>query len=238
MTRLALCGVPLIVVAMGSASARAQDVSEQDKVVRLNKAALEDVDNLEWERAKKTLLDALIVAKKAGLDTHPIMARTYVHLGVVYVTGFKNRDKAVQCFARAFQIEPDIKLSRSMATPEVNDVFDEARGRPARPRARASLDCVGVERTLVDQAVPVRCALPAELPVTKLFLLYREPVKQRFTAVEMQRTPSGWFLARIPERVIYGASLQYYFEGRDAAGKAIAWNGDAHDPNRILIVKR
>jgi tetratricopeptide (TPR) repeat protein len=238
LTRLALCSVALIVVAMGSASVRAQDVSAQDKVVRLNKEAIEDVDNLEWDRAKKTLLDALIVAKKAGLEKHPIMARTYVHLGIVYVTGFKNREKAAQCFARAFEIQPDIKLSRSLATAEVNDVFGAARARPESPRARASLECSVARQTLVDQAVPVRCAPPPDLPVTRVFLLYREPIKQRFIEVEMKKTATGWFQGRIPERVIYGASLQYFVEGRDAAGRPIARNGDAHDPNHILIVKR
>ena len=86
--------------------------------------------------------------------------------------------------------------------------------------------------------ISVRCAPAADLPVTRVFLLYREPVKQRFTEVEMKRAATGWFQGRIPERVIYGASLQYFFEGRDAAGKPIAHNGDAHDPNRIFIVKR
>ena len=68
------------------------------------------------------------------------------------------------------------------------------------------------QRTWVDEAVAVRCALAPGLPVTKVFLFYREPVKQRFTEVEMKRTPKGWFKGRIPERVVYGQSLQFYFE--------------------------
>jgi len=43
---------------------------------------------------------------------------------------------------------------------------------------------------------------------------------------------------RIPERVIYGQSLQFYFEGRNAAGRPIAWNGDEQSPNLIAILKR
>ena len=44
------------------------------------------------------------------------MARTYVHLGAVYITGFKNRDKAIQSFARALEIDPAIQLSKGIAT--------------------------------------------------------------------------------------------------------------------------
>ena len=145
--RLALAGVPLIVVALWSGSARAQDQALQvEKVTQLNKAALDDIETGEWDGAKKKLLDALVVAKKAGLDNHPLMARTYVHLGVVYVMGFKRRDKAMQSFSRAFEIQPDIKLSRGIATTtEVADAFAEApvrlcgcRDRPRRPTVSPS----------------------------------------------------------------------------------------------------
>ena len=82
----------------------------------MNKKALDDYDTLEWDSAKKTLLDALVAGKKAGLENHPVMARTYVHLGAVYITGFKNRDKAIQSFTRALEIDPAIQLSKGIAT--------------------------------------------------------------------------------------------------------------------------
>jgi hypothetical protein len=43
---------------------------------------------------------------------------------------------------------------------------------------------------------------------------------------------------RIPERVIYGESVQFYFEGRNAAGKPIVRNGEEQSPNVIPIVRR
>ena len=54
----------------------------------------------------------------------------------------------------------------------------------------------------------------------------------------MKRTPKGWFQGRIPERVIYGQSVQFYFEGRNASGKPIVRNGEEQSPNLIVIVKR
>src|SRR5690349_24746879 len=68
--------------------ARAQNAPAVDKLIQMNKKALEDYETLEWDTAKRTLLQALVFAKKSGLDTHPMMARTYVHLGAVYIVGF------------------------------------------------------------------------------------------------------------------------------------------------------
>jgi hypothetical protein len=255
--RLALAGVPLIVVALwsGPAWTQYQDQAIQGLVVQLNKQALADVSAREWDGAKRKLLEALVEAKKGGLENHPLMARTYVHLGVVYITGLKNRDKGLQSFARAFAIQPDIRLSRSVAiTTEVEEAFAEAGGRPVqvpRPAVTAddftepdlpvrvnALDCPVAEHTRVDEAVPVRCALAPSLPVTNVFLIYRNPVNQRFTEVEMKRTPKGWFQGRITEEVIYGKSVHFYFEGRNAAGKPIVRNGEAQSPNFIIVHKR
>ena len=102
--RLALGGVPLIAV-LWSGSGVGTGPGCPGEGPAAYRAALADVDDLEWDRAKKTLLDALILAKKSGLENDPIMARTYVHLGVVYVTGFKNREKAIQSFSRALEID-------------------------------------------------------------------------------------------------------------------------------------
>ncbi len=116
-----------LAVSIVAGQAMAQDQAAIDKIVQMNKKALDDYDTLEWDAAKKTLLDALVAGKKAGLDNHPVMARTYVHLGAVYITGFKNRDKAIQSFIRALEIDSAIQLSKGIATSEVNEAFNEAK---------------------------------------------------------------------------------------------------------------
>jgi hypothetical protein len=122
-----LFGVVAGAAVMGSAGrAAAQDQAAIDRLVQMNKKALEDYDTLEWDSAKKTLLDALMAGKKSGLENHPVMARTYVHLGAVYITGFKNREKAIASFARALEIDPNIQLSKGIQTNEVNSLFAEA----------------------------------------------------------------------------------------------------------------
>ena len=119
--------------------ALAQDDAAVEKLVSMNKKALEDYDTLEWDAAKRTLLEALVTGKKAGLENHPIVARTYVHLGAVYITGFRDRQKGMQSFARALEIDPSIRLAKNMSTPELEAAFADAakqsRGRGAPPPA-------------------------------------------------------------------------------------------------------
>src|SRR5437899_12879545 len=92
------------VLALSSQRAAAQDQAAVDKLVQMNKKALEDYDTLEWDAAKRTLLEALVAGKKAGLENHPVMARTYEHLGAVYIMGFKDHQKGLQSFVRALEI--------------------------------------------------------------------------------------------------------------------------------------
>ena len=121
-----------------SGVARAQDASQPlvDKIVQMNKKALDDYDTLEWDSAKRTLLEALVIGKKNGLENHPVMARTYVHLGCVYITGVKDRQKGVQSFARAIEIDPTIKIERTMTDDDLEQAFAEA-AKQAKSRAGA-----------------------------------------------------------------------------------------------------
>ena len=117
----------------------AQDQAAIDKLVQMNKKALDDYDTLEWESAKKTLLDALMAGKKAGLDNHPVMARTYVHLGAVYITGFKNREQGdPELHPRAGDRSRPSSCRRGSRRSEVNDAFAEAQAGAGRGRGRTA----------------------------------------------------------------------------------------------------
>jgi hypothetical protein len=309
-------GSPVLVVAVAAVAAtflvsgvaHAQDQAAVEKIIQMNKKALEDYDTLEWESAKRTLLEALVAGKKAGLDNHPIMARTYVHLGAVYISGLKDRNKGLQSFVRALEIDPTIRISKAMSAPELEDVFAEAlkQAKPGRggavaaappppppaaapppepaapppppappkkkglvmedenapaeappPRRRPvmegeapprddsgesdlpvhinALDCPTPDDVPPEKAVKLKCAAAANLGVTSVFLLYRIPGSEEFGSVEMEKTSKGWFVGKIPKKAVTGKSVQFYFEGRNAAGKAVVSNGRSDSPNLILI---
>lgn len=112
------------VLVMGAARLSvAQDQATIDKLVQLNKKAMDDYDTADFDAAKKSLLDAEKGGKRAGLENHPVMARTYIHLGAVYLLGFKDKAKAQHYFEKALDIQGDIKLDRNLTSGTVKDAF-------------------------------------------------------------------------------------------------------------------
>jgi hypothetical protein len=289
----------------------AQDQATVDRLVQMNKRALDDYDTLEWDSAKRTLLEALVLGKKSGLENHPILARTYLHLGAVYITGFKDKLRGQQSFVRALEIDPTITIQKSMMSADLNDQFSAAQKlakpkpvtaapppppppppkpapvvetppapprpvTPAPPPASAAprrgalpaegdvpppppppsasekeedddsgepdlpvhinaLDCPTSDETPPNKGVSVRCASAPELNAAAVVLFYRESGREDFVMAGMKKTPKGWFVGRIPRRVVTGKAVQFYFEARDRSGKAIASNGRSDSPNLILI---
>jgi hypothetical protein len=105
----------------------AQGQDPATKVTQMNREALAAIDKREFEKARELLKKALDYCQTSGLAQHPIAARTHVHMGVVIIEGFKNRELGMKQFAEALAIEPSIALTPSLATPELNEAFDEAK---------------------------------------------------------------------------------------------------------------
>jgi hypothetical protein len=288
-SHIALVSVSLAfgVLALSASTAFAQDQAAVDKLVQMNKRALDDYDTLDWDAAKRILLDALVAGKKAGLDNHPVMGRTYIHLGAVYITGFKDRQKGLQSFQRALEIDPTIQLSKGIETAEVTATFAEAqrsargggssgggdddnappppkkkrRGpvmegdassddhpkpkkhrpsgdeEPDLPAHVGALDCPEPDEAIIDKPLTVRCVVAPSLPVASVYLMYRAPGGDEYNEVLMTKSPKGWLRAQIPKKAVSGKSIQFYFEGRNAAGKPVVANGGADSPNIVLVVE-
>ena len=102
------------------------DPAAVEKVTALNRKALEAYEAEDYAGARSLLKEALSVCASSGLDQHPITARTHIHLGVVTIVGFKQRDAGLAEFRKALAIQPEIKLTKSLATPDMEKAFDEA----------------------------------------------------------------------------------------------------------------
>ncbi len=114
----------LSVVAPGSAAA--DEAAAVNKVTNLNRKALEAYSKQDYDTARALLKEALEVCASAGLDKHAIRARTHIHFGVVAIVGFKQREVGLKQFRKALDVQPDIKLTKQIATPELQDAFEEA----------------------------------------------------------------------------------------------------------------
>jgi hypothetical protein len=114
--------------------ARAADVADShgDKdaatqLVNLNKKAFAQFHSRHFDGAKETLLEALVLAKDAGLANTPAMARTYVQLAALYITGEKSRDKGVNQLMLALKIEPNLTIPPELDSPALKSAFLLAR---------------------------------------------------------------------------------------------------------------
>ncbi|HSY38082.1 MAG TPA: hypothetical protein VLA79_01105, partial [Polyangia bacterium] len=70
-----------------------------------------------------------------------------------------------------------------------------------------------------------------------VYLMYRAPGGEDYNEVLMTKSPKGWLQAKIPKKAVSGKSVQFYFEGRNAAGKPVVANGGADSPNIVLVVE-
>jgi len=122
--------VPAIAVSNGGNginTALADEKSAIADVTDLNKKALAAYDELDVDEAKKILMQALQICATQGLQTHPLRARTHLHLGVVLAGGFQEKEQALRQFQKALEVKSDITLSAALVNPEIQAIFDQAK---------------------------------------------------------------------------------------------------------------
>ncbi len=250
-SRLLLCAL-----ALGAAGvARADDVEKQ--VSRMNQKAMEDFDALEFDTARKTLIDAVSMLRGNGLDETPLAAKTYLNLGVLYVAGFKDRSRGIAQFASALKIRPELKLDPQVASPELEEAFGVAqkqaaaarkvdnsgkpdKGKPEPPEeVKPPVEVTGLVHAPVDEtrpntAIPIHAQLGTDTGATRLFVFFRGAGQEDFLSSPMKQNGNEW-VGVIPSEIVTGRTLQYYLEARDARGRAVVGAGSAPNPYIISI---
>jgi hypothetical protein len=223
-----------------TANAQANKDDLAATVAKLNKKALDEYDNLNFEEARKILKDALDFCKEAGLDQHPITARTNLHLGVVLLTGFKQREAAAKYFRRALEIQPDIKMTKSLANPEIQAAFDEVvaslgKGGGTGPSTavRSGTDSgishEPVTRAARGQGIPINVTLDPALTADKVVLSFRAAGTPDFATRDMREATPGNFTAEIPSTATGGNQVAYFIEAQ-RGGQPIATLGTKVSP--------
>jgi hypothetical protein len=220
-------------------------------ITLLNRKAIEAYQELNFDEAQRLLRQALSLSEAGGLSQHSIRARTCVNLGMVLVGGFKDREQAIKLFHQALQISPEIRLSRTMANPQIQEVFDEAVRRlatePATPTntppppAAATLPAEKllahdpVRTGVRGNALTITASPDASLDKQALILGYRPAGAAVFTEITMQRQPNGIHLGLIPEAATAGGHVEYYVEARGANGKRMTSRGSSVDPLVVTL---
>jgi hypothetical protein len=136
----------IVFFSLASAAAGAGDKEAiTEKVTVLNRTAVAAYGEGDFKKMKSKLLEALAVGKDA-LAGEPMLARTYLHLGVLYVEGLDDRPAGLKYFRQALAINPDIHITEGMTTKTVTAALDEAKrpggGAAAAPAPKAAADDV------------------------------------------------------------------------------------------------
>ncbi|MFL5307260.1 MAG: tetratricopeptide repeat protein [Polyangia bacterium] len=118
----------LVVLASWPSPAAAESADDAvAKITQFNRDAVNAYQAKKFDDARKVLKQALDLADANGLEQHPITARTHIHMGIVIIGGFKQRDLGIKQFKKALEIEPTINLTKALVTPELTDAFNEAK---------------------------------------------------------------------------------------------------------------
>lgn len=134
-SRWSRAGLALFLVLAATSHARADGVDPL-RLADMGQKALRLYDDLDFNRAKATLEQALADAKTGGLDQSPIAARLRLYLGLVLAAGLQQPELASAQFQLAVKIDPTITPPDGLFNPEVTALFAAARA-PAQANATA-----------------------------------------------------------------------------------------------------
>ena len=97
----------------------------ETQVADLNSQAMEAYQALDMETARAKLEQAIGLAQQNGL-MGPLVAQSFVNLGVVQITGFNDPNQGVAAFVAALCTQPDAQLDPLLSTPDVAQAFAQA----------------------------------------------------------------------------------------------------------------
>ena len=232
-----------------------------DQITQMNRDAVTAYQAKKYEDARKLLKQALDLASQAGLDKHPIKARTHIHFGIVAIVGFNQRDLGIKQFKKAIEIQQDIGLTKALVTPDLEKAFAEAKGAtggtpppppteqkpppppptPPMEKREPDVPASGLVHEPVAEgkqgsAISVTVGVQNDLEFEKMILAYRPEGATEFLGREMKEVSEGRYGAEIPTSATSGGTVAYYIEAEDANGAPVAARGSVDNPLVIHLL--
>ena len=210
-----------------------------ERVRLLNKDAMASYEGLEFDKAKSSLEKALAEAKRYNIQRSKVAAATHLNLGIVWGTGFSNREMAIQHFTKALCIDTSLKLDPMLATPDMEDLFKNAREN-AKTHCQKAVDTkfkhTAVEAAHEGKAVKVWVRVGVGLKAHQVILSFRVSGAAGFSRVGMNPTKPGLYLGIIDGRRVKPKAIHYYLEAQNDAGERIKGHGTGASPNIIRVI--
>ena len=238
--------VASVVLAVGFAGPAFAD--PKGDITAKSKEAMESYDLMDYDAAKKSLNQALAIAKKAKLDKDAVTAKVYLDLGIAaFAAG--DVDGAKVAFLSAAQIDPKIQISPAYKSPELQKLLDEAKAgdgggeAPAGRSEPGGVDCTlvkGLQHTIIDTApaggaLPIEALVGTDITPVKVAVMYRVEGATDFTEVKLTKQGDCKYTGAIPAAAMKGTLIHYYVAAFNDLNKPISAKGSSGSPNILEI---
>jgi hypothetical protein len=202
---------------------------------------MNDFEAEQFKKAVAGLERALKLCKRGCAEA--VRARLHRDLGVVYITGLRDRKRGKEQFSKALALEPRIELDSAVITPEIADVFQRARWEgdtesKKKPRAGATrIEHKTPRAAQHNTPLPLYLRLPAKAQAKTVRLHYTWGSRP-WMSLRMKRMRGGYG-AQIPcADVRVGETLEYYVEAQDADGEDVAQLASKQTPLQVEVERR
>jgi hypothetical protein len=255
---LALARPPAAHAAEGRSKGESS-ADETARVQKLNRYAMQLFDDLNFQLAEKTLLEALGVVEKANLANGPAGLATHGNLAVLYSIGLKDPDKAVFHFKKALAIKPDLRMGKQRATPETeanlarakaelsggggtgqaNAVEPAGEAKTVEEDTGSGMKCPTGGEIQAGDEITIKCLTSGDLRPAMLMLFYQANGAEGYQVLPMTKSVpvagvTAW-VAKIPGSATKARLVPYYVEARNERGTAVALSGRDDSPSMILV---
>ena len=190
------------------------------------------------------------------------LARAWIYQGIVLGVGKNDKAGAKDAFISALALDPDIRLDKTLATPEVARMFEDLGGKTGSPAATekpdantsplsapptesaatpaipagSSLNCnLKVAEIETRRPIPIQCRTDQD--ASQVHLRYRLNGDKTWVSVAMTKKGNA-YVAEIPCKETENAgTLELYALGEDANGEDVATFGTKANPVKIKLVE-
>lgn len=223
------------------------------KLKKLNIDAMDENDRWNLEKARQKLEDAKLVAQTRGCLKHPVLAVTYVLLGVVEER--RRHTPAMEAaWKAALAIDLKVQIPRRVLSAKVQRLFAAARARaaaaaPPRPRpgagpgpARPSGPPKGFEHIPLlkweegkTMSLTVRAA--DVLKVQRIRLYFKTDESSTGRRLEFVRGGGDKWTWKVvvPGTMVRGRQLRYFIVAYTVGDKEVAASGNSANMNIVQL---
>jgi hypothetical protein len=243
-------GAALVALLLFTQAGRASAQDNSAQAIGLVGAAMDAYSNLEMEKAKG-LLDQALGLKDSVDDV--TLAKVYVGFGVLWVGGFTNSSESKNNFVKALCLDENAKVDPLYSAPEIDLAFTEAKAgvSPSTCRdlglgASSSIPPCGAHDPIPEQKKGFEVPFYVEADPAVRYQLARMAVKfafdgkGQFRSLEMGSIGETGYGALVDcdkgeIRSMDPDSVQYYIEGYDANNNVICGHGSEETPMEVLM---